>query len=95
MFLVLMGVYAGFFAALSEGLRPGGAGEVRGGVSIPDGWEVDYWLGRPVWNKLCTWPDLEDGTVDLKMLMDMHRSLNLRDYIETEAYEIARKNGGH
>ena len=87
-----MGMYAGFFAALSEGLRPGGAADVRGGIQIPDGWEVDYWLGRPVWNKLCTWPDLEDGTVDLKMLMDMHRSLNLRDHIETEARKKAEED---
>lgn len=44
---------------------------------------------------MCTMVQIEDGTVDLKMLMDMHKSLNLRDYIEKEAYEIARRNGGH
>ena len=90
-----MGMHKGFFAALSGGLHPGSAREVQGGVPIPDGWEIEYWLGRPVWNGMCTMVQIEDGTVDLKMLMDMHKSLNLRDYIEKEAYEIARRNGGH
>jgi hypothetical protein len=44
---------------------------------------------------MCSWSEIADGTIDLKMLMDMHRSLNLRDYIEQEAYRIARENGGN
>jgi hypothetical protein len=64
-----------------------------GGIQIPDGWSVDYWLGRPVWAGMCRWSDLCDGTLSMIDLMDMHRSLNLKEWLERKSYEQAEGKG--
>lgn len=47
-------------------------------------------LGRPVWEGMCSWPDLTNGTVTLVELIDMHRSLNLREHIKEQARIIQK-----
>ena len=51
-------------------------------------------MSRPVWAGICKWTELLDGSLTIKDLLDMHRSLNLRDHLEKLAYEQERKKGG-
>ena len=60
-------------------------------IQIPDGWNDDYWLGRPVWTGYCRWSELIDGTLTLEDLMDMHRSMNLKDYLAQQANKTENK----
>ena len=77
----------GFFSA-ARGLHPKDERRSGEGISIPDGWSTDWWLGRPVWEGMLTWPQLEE--IDLKSLMEMHRSMNLKSYLEAKFYEKVR-----
>lgn len=61
------------------------------GVAIPDGWSEDYWLGRPVWNGMCSWVALGDGSLTLLDVIQMHRSLNLREWLEMKMRETVNK----
>lgn len=77
----------GFFAKNGR-LNPMVQLEGEVGIPIPDGWVDDYWLGRPVWAGMCRWPDLCNGNVTMIELIDMHRSLNLKDYLEIEEHRM-------
>ena len=84
-----MGVRPRFFTRLGE-LRPVIEDEFDEdsdgkSVKLPDGWTADYWLGRPVWHRMCSYKDLCDGSLNMVDLMDMHRSINLREYLESKS----------
>jgi len=80
-----MGVRPRFFSAVGR-LSP--EDQVGRGIPIPNGWTDDYWLGRPVWAGMCSWVDLCNGNVTMIELMEMHRSLNLKGYLEAEEYKM-------
>lgn len=42
---------------------------------------------------MCTWAQLGDGSLAMTDLMEMHRSLNLKDYLEVTAREVSNANG--
>jgi len=81
----IMGASKPFFARIGS-LYPDND-QPGDGIPIPEGWTSDYWLGRVVWAGLCSYTDLCDGSLNMNDLMDLHRSLNLRDYLERKAQE--------
>ena len=91
MCLGIMGSGEGFFSGVGdlfpEVLQCGD----EPGVAIPSNWEIDYWLGRPVWAGFCTWPELKNGSLTIPDLLQMHRSLNLKEYLEKEAHKLIKR----
>lgn len=45
-----------------------------------------------MWAGMCTWPQLSDIT--LVELIEMHRSLNLKGFLEAEEHEIQKARQG-
>ena len=88
-----MGVRQGFFSSTGRD-RPECDRGSADGFPIPEEWTIDYWLGRPIWNRYCTWNQLSDGSLSLKDLMEMHRNINLKDWLEYQSVEIARGSHG-
>ena len=86
-----MGECKGFFAG-SGSLRPDDKSEIWGGSgesTIPQEWIGTWFLSRPVWEGLCTWTDLD--RITMSELMEMHKSLNLKDYLELNARQQAEQ----
>ena len=59
------------------------------GIPVPEGWQEDYWLGRPVWLGMCQWKDYYE--LNISDLIDMHRSLNLKQFFEYEEMKLQER----
>lgn len=80
-----------FFRARREGLEHSGAR--RQSVEIPEGWEIDYLIGRLLKGGLgVSLRDLNDWQYSWDEIWQMHDLLDLQDWIDWQSHVIAEQN---
>lgn len=50
------------------------------------------WLMRPVLEKMCTWPQMLDGTLDLEQVLEMNDALDVKAENDRRFHEWAKEN---
>lgn len=64
-------------------------------MRIPEGWEVDYALGRLIRAGFCTLRELNDWRYSWAEIWQMHDMLDLHDWLEWEQHREAEKHVSH